>query len=711
MSDTPSLQDLAGRLQSVEVGLRADLEVTRHLFRGQPWYIVRDPISFQTHRFSPHDYQILAALDSHVPLRDIFQRLVEQGTLAHGQEQDFYRFILSLHRLNYLALPLADGAALYRRFTQRQRAQRWQQAVNFLFLRIPLVNPDALLSRTVGYVRPLFTPAALLAWLVMMTVGGVILFQRWDSFQSPFHSLLANNTLLFLWAALVGLKVIHEFGHAYACKVFGGNVPEMGVFLVALTPCAYVDASTAWGFPQLRQRVAVSLAGMYFESIVAFLALVVWCWTDNALLSSWAHHVVVLSTILTLGFNINPLMRFDGYYVLSDLTGIPNLRQRSLEEVQALCKRYLLGIETATVDDTPGVRWFLRLYGVAAAGYKATLILAICTMIIMKFGMIGFALAAVVLVNVVVAGVRRLTEYLWRSEETRQVRLRAMTAAGALLVVPPVVLLAVPFPGTLVLPGVVETDDDRIVFAQAEGFLCRPERVTGDFVADQEPLCRVENVVTLTRLEQLRAEAALAWTEYGRHGAASPQNSRVAQLRWSHTQERLAHAQQEAGQLTVVAPVAGRVTQLVDDRDTGRFVRQGERVATVAAGGWIVRCLATAEQMARARPERGQGVRVRVVADGVREVAGTVQRVAIQGSTQVFASSLTQLGGGGIPVAPDSLEAGSALFEVWVGIDPSDALAWIHGSRAAVCFTTAPQTFGTRLADRGQRFWNRLRVR
>ena len=110
----------------------------------------------------------------------------------------------------------------------------------------------------------------------------MILFQRWDSFRSPLHSILANETLLFLWVALVGLKVFHEFGHAYACKVFGGKVPEMGAYLIAFTPCAYVDASSAWGFAQLRHRVVVSLAGMYFESLVAFAALLVWNWTRRS---------------------------------------------------------------------------------------------------------------------------------------------------------------------------------------------------------------------------------------------------------------------------------------------------------------------------------------------------------------------------------------------------------------------------------------------
>ena len=166
----------------------------------------------------------------------------------------------------------------------------------------------------------------------------------------------------------------------------------MGAYLIAFTPCAYVDASAAWGLPQLRQRVVVSLAGMYLESIVAFFALLVWSWTDDLLISSCAHQIVVLSTAVTVLFNINPLMRYDGYYVLSDVTGTPNLRQRSLEEVQSMFKR---------IDGDPFLReqrtdrsdWFLRIYGMLSAIYKVSLVLAICTMIALKFYLVGMGLA------------------------------------------------------------------------------------------------------------------------------------------------------------------------------------------------------------------------------------------------------------------------------------------------------------------------------
>jgi putative peptide zinc metalloprotease protein len=711
MVDLPSVPDIADRLRTAHAGLRSDLEVTRHLFRGQPQYVVRDPLTFQTHQFSQQDYQILIALNSSTAIGDVFERLVDEKKLRREQEEMFYQFILALHQLNFLLLPIADGKLLHRRFMQRQRAARWRQATGLLFLRVPLINPDAFLECTVRYVRPLFTRAALVVWIAMMGVAGMLLIQRWDSFKSPMHSILANDTLLFLWMALVGLKVFHEFGHAYACKVFGGKVPEMGAYLIAFTPCAYVDASAAWGFVGLRQRVLVSLAGMYFESIVAFVALLVWCWTDEPLLSSCAHQVVILSTAVTIGFNINPLMRYDGYYVLSDLLGIPNLRQRSAEEVQAMLKRAWLGIKAPSARNSSAVRWLLCAYGSMSAAYKVTLVLAICTMIALKFHLVGVGLAAFFLLSVVLGTLRRLVAYLWWAEETRPVRARAIVLSVVLVLLLPAVAALVPVPGTVVVPGVTATDDDRVVYAQSSGFLSPPTITAGSRVKQQQVLCRLVNVVTQCRADEAAAETDVARVWYSCSSATDVHASAAARLRLAHAEEKQRKFWRERELLAITAPVAGTVTQIVDQRDTGRFIQQGDAVATVADGAWIVRCLATAEQIASARPMVGESVRVRIVAEGVCETAGTVEGVAVKGTRHVFSPSLSHLGGGDIAVDPATLKSGNSLFEVQVRVHDADTINLLPGSRAAVAFSTQPQTCGAYLYRCCHQFLNRLRVR
>ncbi len=725
MSDAPATNGIAQRLGPVQASLRPDLEVTRHLFRGQPQYVVRDPLTFQTHQFSPSDYQILIAINSSSTLSEIFRALVERHQLRMDQEEGFYQFILTLHRLNYLILPIADGKLLYERFAGRQRLARWKQITGFLFLRIPLVNPDALLDRTADYVRPLFTRTALAVWCLMMLSGLGVLWQRWDAFRDPAHSILANETLLFLWFALIGLKVVHEFGHAYACKIFGGRVPEMGAFLIAFTPCAYMDASSAWGFSRTRDRVVVSLAGMYFESIVAFAALMLWCWTEDPWISSCAHHVVVLSSVVTIGFNVNPLMRYDGYYVLSDVTGIPNLRQRSMEQFTSILKRVLLGIPAPSPARSTGMRLFLLSYGIASAIYKVMLVLAICTMIAWKFYLVGIGLAVFFLAGIIWSTLRQSLGYLWRSPETRPVRMRAIAVSLIALVAVPAAVGLLPVPGRSVIAGVLQTEDDRVVYAQVDGFLQPTDCLAGSWVQQGEGVCELSHIDFQQLLAETQAQCEVARLQYLRGVQQHPHAAAAAQLRWAHAEERRDHAEQEFDRLTVRSPVSGRVVQIVDLQDVGQFVHKGQGVATIGAGEWMVRCLASEEEIADVRPRVGQKVRVRMQLDGVRELAGTIHEVAVQGSRQVFSPTLTQLGGGNIAVstpaaATEVWQAHQTMFEIRIRLDDEEFAAnnanapasadLLWDAPAMVLFSTAPQTYGAYIVRRCQQFLNRLRI-
>jgi biotin carboxyl carrier protein len=282
--------------------------------------------------------------------------------------------------------------------------------------------------------------------------------------------------------------------------------------------------------------------------------------------------------------------------------------------------------------------------------------------------------------------------------------------SGVLVIALPAAVGMVPVPGTIVLPGVMEKDEDRIVYAQTSGFLLPPQVVDGQRVEQGETLCRLENIVTRCRVEQARAETDVARLRYAHSSGQTPQAAATAQLRLIHTIEKEAHVRQQCDRLTITAPDSGVVTRIVDTRESGRFIAEGEAVATVAAGKWAVRCLATAEEVAGIKPYVGQQVTVRIVADGVQQSGGTVARVAVKGTRHVFSPSLTHLGGGDIAVAPDSLEAKSPLFEVEVTVHEPEKLPLRYGTRASVSFGTEPQTYGAYFYRRFGQFLNRLRV-
>ncbi len=274
--NTPAGQpSLSERLKGVVVSMRGELDISRHVFRSGPAYVVRDPVTFATHRFDPEDYRILNAIDRERTLGETFDVLIAQGVLATADEDEFYAFILELHQRNLLSLPVSDGDTLFKRFERRQRAEQLSKLMGVFFLRVPLINPDRLLTRTISLFGWLFTLPALLLWFVLAGVSLFIAFARWDDLAAPVLTVFDGGNIYMLWGTLIGLKVVHEFGHAYACKAFGGHVPEMGAFFILFTPLAYMDATDSWTFTKTRHRAVVTLGGMYFESIVGGIALIV----------------------------------------------------------------------------------------------------------------------------------------------------------------------------------------------------------------------------------------------------------------------------------------------------------------------------------------------------------------------------------------------------------------------------------------------------
>ena len=289
---------------------------------------------------------------------------------------------------------MSDDKILYRRYQARQSVRRRQKIMGFLFLQIPLINPNAFLERTMPLMRWLYSPIAFVLWLILVGSAGYVAVANGSELLQPANGLLATRNLIFMWFTLISLKVIHEFGHAFACKHFGGHVPEMGVYMIAFTrPAHYVNATAAWGFPNKGHRLVVSLAGVYVEIAIAAMAVFVWAATGPSLLNSIAYNVMFLASAVTLLFNINPLMRYDGYYVASDLLEIPNLRQRSSKYVIDLAKRWILGVSVTQEAVSLKLRIILFSFGVSATAYRMLVLVSIAALIATKFFLVGVGLA------------------------------------------------------------------------------------------------------------------------------------------------------------------------------------------------------------------------------------------------------------------------------------------------------------------------------
>lgn len=700
---------LAQRLRDVQAGVRDELEVSRHVFGGEPCYVVRDPVTFASHKLSSEDYQVFVSLRSDQSLKDIFSDLLCRDIIPPDQEEDFYRFVLRLNQLGLLSLPVSDGKKLYERFVHRRSANRRARILGILFLRVPLVQPDEFLDRTMRWLRPLFTPTAFLLWLLCVAFGGFLLVSRWEEFCNPLGTMLATQNLPLLWMLLIGLKLLHELGHAYACKRFGGQVTEMGAYFILFTPCAYVDASAAWGFPNRLHRLVVSLAGMYFESIAAIVALIVWSLSGPGLLHSAAQYTVVLSTVVTIGFNINPLMRYDGYYILSDLLGRPNLRQEATSQVQADLKRLLLGVSSTSQTRTRLGHLLLVGFGLAAVAYRILVLLGISVVIAQRIPVVGLAVAAVFVVATLWQLAARLLRYLLTSPEIRSIRRRAAFVTVIVVLGMVAVLALVPAPGRVRAVGTLACEDDRVVRARSAGFLLKAEDSVGDEVDAGTQLAVLSNVEIGQAIRKKQAEFDQLQVQWHREVSDDRRAAAATQQRIAKVQRELDQLREEQDGLEVRTPIRGRVTQAEGLRHAGRFVHKGDPLAIVSSGPWILRAVANAESLTHSLPQVGARVSIRLTGEGSRPLLGTIARIARAGSRTITDRSLTQLAGGEIPVSPDTWEAEEPFFHITIALDDQPDLRLRHGMTALVNLGGERPCIGMYLYRRGLTLLNKLR--
>ncbi|MDO8630843.1 MAG: efflux RND transporter periplasmic adaptor subunit, partial [Phycisphaerales bacterium] len=626
---------LAAGLRKVYVGLREDLEVTRHVFRGAVSYVVRDPMTFQSQRLDAGDYAVLAAIRADRSLSDTFADLVARGTLDHEEEDRFYQFVVLLHRLGFLRLPIADDKAIYRRYQLRRKSAAKQKLMSFLFLRVPILNPNAFLDRTIHLARFLFSRAFFVFWLMLVAAAICIGASRWDALRQPFDGVLLARNLPLLWLTLVGLKVFHEFGHAYACKHYGGHVPEMGAYFILFTPCAYMDATACWGFTRKRERLIVCLGGMYIESIFASIAVFVWALTDPSIVNSIAYNVIFLASVVTILFNINPLMRYDGYYILSDLTEIPNLRSRADQHILAVAKRLLLGLKRPVEPGTRRLRTILLAYGIAAFLYRLTLLISIAVVLAAKVFLLGLVFAVAYLGMSVLGALRRLMRYLWHAEETGPVRVRAVTLGVLLLVIIPTLLVIVHIPSSVHAAGIVAAEREVVLRARTPGFLQTVAAQRGERVSAGDPIAELTNDAALEALAEHTARVRSSELRRDALRVVDPVKALQEESEGRAQQAALTQSQEKLAELTVRSGLDGQLLNAVTDSQIGRYYREGDPLGLVASGPWLVRAVVTDEQLARMAARVGDSVTFQAAATSRRALAGRVTRIAPAGSRTV----------------------------------------------------------------------------
>jgi putative peptide zinc metalloprotease protein len=696
--------------------LRHHARVRRHRYRGRVWYVLDDRLSSRVHRLSPSAFVFVSMMDGRRTVDDLWSEIVRRNGETAPTQDEIVGLLSQLHASDLLQSDISpDSLEVFDRSVTQRRARLKQMLLNPMSLRLPVFDPDPFLKRTVPLVRPLFGWFGALLWLAVVVPALVTAAQKWPELtENVTDRLLATENLLLLSLIFPVLKVLHELGHGYATKVFGGAVHEFGIMLMMGMPTPYVDASSSSGFRRKGRRALVGAAGMMVEIFLAALALHVWRVAEPGAVRTLCFNVITIAGVSTVIFNGNPLMRYDGYYILVDVLEIPNLASRSAALWRALADKFVFGIpDTRIPAGVHGEFKWLLIYAPAAFMYRTGVQFGIALFLAGRFFFVGVILALWTVATGVVIPVFKSLKYVTTSRSLQKQRGRAVGLTAGLATATAIVLGVIPFPLHTVSEGVVWLPEDAILRAGTDGFvrsvLATPGAVVraGDALIETDEPQLQANVETLTwRVEELKS--TLDATRFRDRPSAE-----VAAIDLASARSELAREQERARHLVVRSAAEGTFVTAKSEDMPGRFFRQGEVLGYVMPpSSNIVRVVVAQDDIELVRNSL-RCVSAKLAAHVMKTHSARLIREVPAGSSDLPSKALSTAGGGSFAVDPGDREGRKTLqrfFQFDIELPP-DAAAVAFGSRVYVRFQHESEPLGFQLFRRlRQLFLARLNV-
>lgn len=687
--DRPTFHESWSRVATLRPRLRETARVRRQPARGLVWRVVEDSAGLRWFRMSDPAWRFVGLLDGRTTVDEAWRAACgELGDDAPTQGEAI-QILSQLSEANLLQGDLpGDAELLFQRQRKRSARERRSQLASLLFLKVPLVDPDRWLTRWTPAVAWLYTPVGLALWLALLAIGGWRLAGRGAELASAGAGALAPSNLPLLFVVWVIVKTAHELAHAFACKaigrrVGGGEVRSMGLLFMLLLPVPYVDASSSWAFRGVRSRVLVASAGMMSDLALAAAAAILWTSTpEGSTLHALAHNAIIVAGVATLLFNANPLMRYDAYYILADLTQTPNLAQRSTEQLKHLARTLLFGVRRARGPaHSRGEAWWLGVYGALSLAYRLVVYVGLALFIAGQQLLLGLAILLCAAVTWVALPAGRFVHYLLTSPELDRSRPRAALATLGVAAGAFTLLGLVPAPDRVRAEGVVEPAEFAIVTVGSEGF-AREWTPSGAPVKAGDALLVAESAQWRARRDELEAESRRV--ELERRAALRDDFAAAQRLgeQLDAVRDQLRFAEETLDRLTARAPIDGVWIAPGIDRVADGYVRRGDTLGMVAPlDAMVVR--AVADQRASGELERAAapGAHVSVRAKGRPESGGSghVELAAPAGQSRLPSESLGFGAGGGFETRVE--EGGSGVsrtaepvFEVRIALEPGHDL-------------------------------------
>ncbi|MBP8304157.1 MAG: hypothetical protein KBE04_08540 [Phycisphaerae bacterium] len=705
--ERPTFHEAWYRVADLKARLSISVRVSRQSYRGQVWHVLENVTNNQYSRLSAGAYGFVGLLDGRRTVAEAWRIVNERLGDAAPTQGEAIQILGQLYAGGLLYADLApDAEMLFKRHQTRVRRQVQSTLMSLLYLRIPLFDPEPVLERWKGVAGLAFTWFGGIVWLALVGTGLHFVIGNLGGLVAASREVLSVRNLPWLYLGFVVAKVLHEFSHAFACKRFGrlnpggGQVHAMGIMFLVFFPVPYVDTSSAWVFRSRWHRAVVGMAGVLAEVALAAVAAVVWANTSVGTLHSVAYNLIFVASVSALVFNGNPLLRFDAYYVLSDLVEIPNLGQRANAYLGYLVKRYAWGLKhSPNPAYTLGEAVWFILYGASSALYRVYISIRILLFMNERLPPQLFFLVPLMAVSGVAGWVLmpagRLVRYLATSGELMRRRARAVLSTAVAVALLAGVLGSIPAPDRWRIEGVVEPNQLSLVYAQTDGFVERflssGEQVTSEgpvLVEAVNPELEAER--SELQAERQRLEAQLRIAQMEEEALAQILDEQIKAL-----QEKIARVDSQRAALRLRPPGPGTWVSPDIERIRGLYVRRGEHLGLVGSlDDLIIRATGGQDVAAWILEQAEESVEVRIQGRPDRPLRGQITYKGPAGQDRLPSPALSSRAGGQVPVRPEDpngVQAAERVFEIRVRPEPGGASDLRSGQRVVVRIQMRPR--------------------
>lgn len=549
---------------------------------GSPSWTLHDRVRDRFFRIGWPAFEMLARWSEGTSTK-LLERIGKETTLALDQSA-VERFLVFLSRNN---LTLAQGSAGITRLAEEQdRARRGPGSWllhNYLFVRIPILKPNGFLHFTKDVVRPFYSKTFIFVMAALGLLSGVLILRQGSSFLAMAEQFTSFAGLLGVLLTLMVVKILHEFGHAYAAALQGCRVKSMGVALLVLFPVLYTDVTDAWRLTDRRGRLLIGAAGMGLELVLAVLASMLWLVLPDGALRGAAFLVAGLTWIMTLAVNLNPFMRFDGYYLLADALDMENLQPRAFAMARWWLRRLVLRAALPAPEAvTPGMARFLIVYAILTWIYRLFLFIGIALLVYhFAFKALGIFLFVVEIAWFIGLPLLREMRAWWDLRRLVRPGLRHGVMLGFLG--SGVWLILTPFALPMELPAVYRPAPRVTLLTDRPGEVVALFVGEDDTVAADQPVLRLSDELLTAQQDMAKARAASLGKQVDQAVGRSDWTAQKAELlqRLAQEERSIAALETERAALTLRAPVAGIIDSMDQTLRPGVWVRAGQPVAQI----------------------------------------------------------------------------------------------------------------------------------